>query len=946
MSSLGNNTTASSLPPGQTPTFIRRISNAYTAAFEALMSPTPTPRTRPDPMDTDPIIPPFHRPPQTIEVETVYSADISRATLPASSAYNGPFISVDDSSRPTSPLSLFPTDPVLSGPVPVVPHNDPFSPASPRDPGMSPINAVTPPIDMSQQNPSITSQKSSKSLVRDPTSHDVAFLSHKTDIDTGSAASLLHPTQIESRATSPISHQQRVSTSHQSSSSHQPSLQHITTSVSPPLNHGLVPVNTAHLPNDPSSPTTAAAAAVTAAAAAAATASSTNVSSLLSTTATALDGVASSAPPSSSLLAPPLRHNGGLTINPLAPPSAFPMSPIIAPSPVTFSNPPLPSLPVTTVPPSTSGPSAAAVTFASNPVTLNLVSQVAPTNAVATTTRQYLPASMPTPWSAAARAAAPFSVQQAPPTIYAPNNFGTPGFHPVCSPVPAPTMVSSGLDIVSQPRSPSNGLLARQPRVPKHKRGDTAVDIEKLIGYATASLPSDYSLRYFSTTGVLDPKQYSPKIAEYYTSFGMTVDALIERCIDYDLLAPIEMYECFDFATATVSGRTYNLLQESHLVELPRVLEWQYFCRLHSSQADLLSDSMISKLVLKTLDPAVRQDVVYDLAELPEHLRGGSATVKIAMDKLAADSFEIRLCIQNGLTSFTITSYPQEDVVLASQHVKTLARFALQYNDLPPRVLGYVLRGFTQSSCDPFNNLCHQFILREEMESGPPAPGQNVQKRDFDLLLSVTSKLSQYYRNAVQSGTWPAALKQSSSFVAAAPAPPTTAALASSTDMDALLTALVSRLSMNGSPRSTSYRPSRRFPCNHCGSPDHWRNECPQLSRSDANTTSRQDSHQRPRSTSRPRSDSRSRSDSHSRSHSRSRSDSRSRSGPSDRPRSNSRDDHRGRPILRNPTPRPVRDNSRDRAVAFDAQAHNATLGTSVPSAADLLRNINGRSLN
>jgi len=43
---------------------------------------------------------------------------------------------------------------------------------------------------------------------------------------------------------------------------------------------------------------------------------------------------------------------------------------------------------------------------------------------------------------------------------------------------------------------------------------------------------------------------------------------------------------------------------------------------------------------------------------------------------------------------------------------------------------------------------------------------------------------------------------------------------------------------------------------------------------------------------------------------------------------------------------RPVRDNSRDRAVAFDAQAHNATLGTSVPSAADLLRNINGRSLN
>jgi hypothetical protein len=175
-------------------------------------------------------------------------------------------------------------------------------------------------------------------------------------------------------------------------------------------------------------------------------------------------------------------------------------------------------------------------------------------------------------------------------------------------------MVSSGLDIVAQPRSPSNGILARQPRVPKHKRGDTAVDIEKLVGYATASLPPDYSLHYFSMAGVLYPTQYSPKVAEYYTSFGMTIDALVDRCIDYDLLAPIEMYEYFDFGTAAVGGRTYNLLRESHLAELSCVLEWQYFCRLCSSQADLLSDSMISKLVLKTLDPTVHQDVVYDLA--------------------------------------------------------------------------------------------------------------------------------------------------------------------------------------------------------------------------------------------------------------------------------------------------------------------------------------------
>jgi hypothetical protein len=117
------------------------------------------------------------------------------------------------------------------------------------------------------------------------------------------------------------------------------------------------------------------------------------------------------------------------------------------------------------------------------PAPPNHVSHVAPTNAVAPTTRQYSPATMPTPWSAAARAAAPYPIQQSPPTIYAPNTFGTPGFQPVCSPVPAPTMVSSGLDIMSQPRLPSHGFHScPRPRVPKHNRGNTTVDIEKLVG--------------------------------------------------------------------------------------------------------------------------------------------------------------------------------------------------------------------------------------------------------------------------------------------------------------------------------------------------------------------------------------------------------------------------------------------------------------------------------
>jgi hypothetical protein len=144
MSSLGQNTTASSVPPNSTPSFLRRLTAAYGAALDALMSPTPP---RPDPSEVDPGPQPNRpRPPLVIDVETVYSADASQPTYNEPSAHtspehtNPPIVSFGNSStRPTSPISLFPSTscPPLSGPSPVVPLVDAFSPAFPSDPEMS-----------------------------------------------------------------------------------------------------------------------------------------------------------------------------------------------------------------------------------------------------------------------------------------------------------------------------------------------------------------------------------------------------------------------------------------------------------------------------------------------------------------------------------------------------------------------------------------------------------------------------------------------------------------------------------------------------------------------------------------------------------------------------------------------------------------------------------------
>jgi hypothetical protein len=358
-----------------------------------------------------------------------------------------------------------------------------------------------------------------------------------------------------------------------------------------------------------------------------------------------------------------------------------------------------------------------------------------------------------------------------------------------------------------------------------------------------------------------------------------------------------------------------------HHGDLPQVLEWQHFCKMYLSSTDQLSDKMVSMVMLKFLHHSVRQDVSFDLTDLPEHHRGGAVTVKIAMDKLASDSFEIRQCIQLGLTSFNIIGYPQQDVTLASQHVSTLSKIALQYNDLPPRVGQYILRGMSKSCHDGFNALCDSLLLREEVDYAPPPPGQNMQRTDFSTLKFYLTKLNKFYRDRIQAGAWPAALSNSTSLLASTPAPRPTSIKTtepSAEEIRAIAAALMSKLpSTATSPRKsssnpTNYQPSKKYPCNNCGAFDHWYKDCPQPKQPRSGNSSPHNSRPGSRSNSRP--------------------GSRSNSRP--RSRGNSRDSTRNRSS----------NNSNGKTVTFDASVNNASLDFAGCTAADLLNRINGLS--
>jgi hypothetical protein len=213
---------------------------------------------------------------------------------------------------------------------------------------------------------------------------------------------------------------------------------------------------------------------------------------------------------------------------------------------------------------------------------------------------------------------------------------------------------------------------------------------------------------------LIDTTNFSPQIAEYYSTFNLAIDALTTRCQNYDMMASVEIYEYFDIDTGTFGGKKFNLFKHSELFSLERVLDWQCFVYEHFLHEDLQSDTWVKDLVLNALKPEVRDDVVQDLSELSDNQYGGASCIKISFSKLNSGSFEVTLLIQRCLTEFKITLYPGENVSVAGQQIKALGKILQISNSLPARVLAYVVRGMMLSSCAHFNAVCQQFLLNDE----------------------------------------------------------------------------------------------------------------------------------------------------------------------------------------------------------------------------------------
>jgi hypothetical protein len=205
------------------------------------------------------------------------------------------------------------------------------------------------------------------------------------------------------------------------------------------------------------------------------------------------------------------------------------------------------------------------------------------------------------------------------------------------------------------------------------------------------------------------------------------------------------MPESFCFEAGEYGAPLHNLIRESDLYSVDHVMNWQAFFNEYIASADLAekqSDAWATKATLKALKPDVRHEVNFELTEVPDEVYGAATTIKIALSKLSAYSFEMVHLIQSFFKNFDIRKYPDQNVVTASQHAKSMGGILSITGDLPARAVQYILVGMAKSTNDRFNILCNQLMSQDEMTYQQPLPGQSTSQAVLKDLSTVLNHLT------------------------------------------------------------------------------------------------------------------------------------------------------------------------------------------------------------
>ncbi len=80
--------------------------------------------------------------------------------------------------------------------------------------------------------------------------------------------------------------------------------------------------------------------------------------------------------------------------------------------------------------------------------------------------------------------------------------------------------------------------------------------------------------------------------------------------------------------------------------------------------------------------------------------------------RMVVHNQEAKDALETYLKTFDITAFPGENVLIACLRLKAVP-WALGNNDLPKNIVQTILKGFSKSSMDTFNNVCKSKIAMQ-----------------------------------------------------------------------------------------------------------------------------------------------------------------------------------------------------------------------------------------
>jgi hypothetical protein len=179
-------------------------------------------------------------------------------------------------------------------------------------------------------------------------------------------------------------------------------------------------------------------------------------------------------------------------------------------------------------------------------------------------------------------------------------------------------------------------------------------------------------------------------------------------CIQYNMNPILMIPQGVDFKNPANVSRAwvfFNAIDDWQKLEDEDYFQWQEFVLLYGSSVEVESDNWLEETLLLSMETTLHSKVESDMKSLPLQKQKGAITmICFIIKRMVVRNQEAKDALETYLKIFNITAFPGKNVQIACLRLKAVAQ-ALGNDDLPKNIVRTILKGFSKSLTDTFNNV-------------------------------------------------------------------------------------------------------------------------------------------------------------------------------------------------------------------------------------------------